>query len=175
MNRMTNLSYDQRFLLSAYRKFFGERYEKGCSQKAMQMMYLFQLVGIDAGQFHFSWNEFPYSPGLLAFLLKLEGKKSDIDLFYDIVERKDNIINMVLSQIVELRSALEIASHSTNLEVWVILLASLAYMSRSILPGMEYQKLSKELANRVSISYSDVEIRKAWDDLYKARLLILPD
>ena len=175
MNRMTSLSYDQRFLLSAYRKFFGERYEKGCSQKAMQMMYLFQLVGIDVGRFHFSWNEAPYSPGLLAFLLKLEGKKSDIDLFYDIVERKDNIINMVLSQIVELRSVLEIASHSTNLEVWVILLASLAYMSRSVLPGIGFDELSKELSKRICVSCTDTDMRKAWDDLYKVGLLILPD
>lgn len=174
MEHMINLVYDQKLLLAAYQLFYGERYTAECKEKAMQMVYLLQLAHVDIGGFDFSLNQYPYSPGLLFLLRQLDRKENDIYLFYNDTTNKEIIIGKYRNVIIQIRGFLSILEHISDSLSWVTLLSTMAYTSRSLLPGLGFDIVCKRVKDQINTTFDEASMRTAWSALCNAKLLLIP-
>ena len=172
MEHMINLLHDQKLLLAAYQLFYGKRYTSNCKEKAMQMVYLLQRAGIDIGGFSFSFNSYPYSPGLLLLIRQLDRKELEIDMFYNNATIKDSVIGKYRNKILEIRGALSILEHSADSLSWVILLSTMAYVAHSVLPGAGFELICDNVNEKLHTNYQEDIMRSAWNALSNVNLLL---
>lgn len=93
-----NLYYDERFMLALYLEYFGREYNvhderelklRFLSNELMRyvemenVVFLVNQMGVKVGDYDFSYNIGPYSPGLLKDLYVLDKKEDLIDEFYE--------------------------------------------------------------------------------------------
>lgn len=185
---MATLSFDQKRLLAAFECFVGKKYEtpqtSGSNNTSMhveaqKMCYLLKLIGIEIGDFNYSWNERgPFSPGLLALLRSIDSNHEEVDSFYSDSKEKDKYIWNVKSEIEELSNSLGMDKNSCNSVAWIEILGSLAYLSRTVLPGADFEYVSsylkerkKEFYTNTPEYYNDEKNKEAWELLTAAGLI----
>ncbi|MBD5479647.1 MAG: hypothetical protein HDR08_16400 [Lachnospiraceae bacterium] len=175
------LNFNQKSILDLYPKFYGKRYQCGLAgEEATQehinvqkMCYLMKRFGISVGNFGYSWDTYgPFSPGLQVALHDLDMRNEDVELFYEETEREQFYAD---NRIERLISVLHLAEHGQDLERWMELLGSLAFLSYSVLPGEDFDCVRQELTARKSY-FNDVDEEfAAWSILKEADMLKLYD
>lgn len=177
---MSTLTFDQKKTLSAFEYFFEEKYNADdqtdnntelhvCAQK---MCYLLKTCNVEIGDYDFSWNfRGPFSPGLLVSLRSLDNNKGIVDEFYngcDLENRKKSYLGeYYIERINEIKQDLKIKEHNGDISSWIEILGSLAYISRSIMPGADFERVNERLVKEKQ-QYSDIERnRDAWSTLRK--------
>lgn len=192
---MHNLSFDERVILTLYKKVFKENYPvlESSSQdsakmtephiKAQKMCYLLKLYGLNVGGFHYSWNHYgPFSPGLLAQLRALDRDGQAIDQFYKeypgdkaVFSDADDSDSLFMAgdkaRVERFVETLDIPAHKDNECNWIELLGSLAFLSNSMFSGAPFEWVNKELIKRKPQYTNTEENKLAWDTLSKAGLL----
>lgn len=170
------LGFEERRLLFLYRAFYEEDYpavevSQNAHVKAQKMYYLLGLGGMNVGNHGFVWNQFgPFSDIVQETARKLDTKAEDIIDFYlryPVGAETDNKIFSNESspeslfeecdreRIVKIKEVLKISADraekddygDTPMRRWVELLGSLAYISQSMLPGVESDRLINKLKN----------------------------
>lgn len=185
---MVVLSFDQKRLLAAFECFVGKKYETpytlggnntSMHVEAQKMCYLLKLIGIEIGDFNYSWNDRgPFSPGLLVVLRSIDSCREEVELFYNDREEKEKYIKNVKSEIEDLRKRLDMSENFCNSEQWIEILGSLAYLARTVLPGAGFEYVSSYLKKRKKNLYTckpeyynDEKNKKAWELLTAAGLI----
>ena len=185
---MVVLSFDQKRLLAAFECFVGKKYETpytlggnntSMHVEAQKMCYLLKLIGIEIGDFNYSWNDRgPFSPGLLVLLRSIDSCREEVELFYNDSEEKEKYIKNVKSEIEDLRKRLDMSENFCNSEQWIEILGSLAYLARTVLPGAGFEYVSSYLKKRKKNLYTckpeyynDEKNKKAWELLTAAGLI----
>lgn len=178
---MSVLSFDQKKILVAFERFFGNRYETHTEEKGntnmhvetQKMCYLLKVVGVEIGDFDYSWNfKGPFSPGLLVLLRSIDRKDADVLEFYEKTAEKEKFLSGYGMKIDELREKLEIDQHQEKNIQWVEILGSLTYISRAMLPGADFDTVNKRLMQEKR-EYCDENMnRHAWELLNRANLLM---
>ncbi len=177
---MSALNFDQKKTLAAFERFFGSRYNTHAEEngntymhvETQKMCYLLKIAGIEIGDFSYSWNfKGPFSPGLLVLLRSIDRKDTDVTEFYANAKEKNRFLLGIESKIDELRENLEIDKHLEQKEYWVELLGSLTYISRTVLPGANFEEVNKRLTQEKS-DYCDTDLNNhAWELLNNMKLL----
>lgn len=177
---MLTLNYDQKKTLAAFERFFGSRYNTHAEEngntsmhvETQKMCYLLKMAGIEIGDFSYSWNiKGPFSPGLLVLLRSIDRKDADVKEFYENADEKKKYLSGLETRIDELRKKLEIDKYYEQKEQWVEILGSLTYISRTMLPGADFEKVNERLIQEKSI-YCNIDMnRHAWDLLNSMDLL----
>lgn len=185
---MGTLRFDQKRLLAAFECFLGEKYKTphttgdnntSMHVEAQKMCYLLKLIGIEIGDFSYSWNSRgPFSPGLLVLLRSIDSCHKEVDLFYKKSEEKEKYLKNIKSEIEDLRKKLDMDGNCSNSEPWIEILGSLAYLSRTVLPGADFEcvssylkKRKEDLYTQKTEFYNDEKNKKAWDLLIEAGLI----
>lgn len=177
---MSALNFNQKKTLAAFERFFGSRYNTHAEEngntcmhvETQKMCYLLKMSGIEIGDYSYSWNfRGPFSPGLLVLLRSIDRKEADVTEFYENAEEKEKLLSGLKAKIDELREKLEIAEHSDQKERWVEILGSLTYISRTVLPGADFEEVNKRLI-QVKEECCDKQLNShAWDLLNNMKLL----
>lgn len=177
---MSALNFDQKKTLAAFERFFGSRYNTHAEEngntsmhvETQKMCYLLKMAGVEIGDFNYSWNfRGPFSPGLLVLLRSIDRKEADVTEFYENVEEKEKFLLGLKSKIDELREKLEIDKHLNQKEQWVEILGSLTYISRTVLPGADFEEVNKRLIQEKA-EYCNKELNNhAWNVLNNMKLL----
>lgn len=177
---MSALNFDQKRTLAAFERFFGSRYnthaEKngntGMHVETQKMCYLLKMVGVEIGDFNYSWNfRGPFSPGLLVLLRSIDRRAADVMEFYESAEEKEKFLSGLETKIDDLREKLEIDKHLNQREQWVEILGSLTYLSRTVLPGADFEEVNKRLIQEKA-EYCDIKLNNhAWNLLNSMNLL----
>ena len=193
---MPGLSFDDKVVLTLYKKFFGENYPApeelahgGAPEnltdghvKAQKMCYLLDLSGLRVGGYTYSWNTYgSFSPGLQAQLRRLDRLPADVSAYYG-QDLSDSVLfanegdeNIFWAEdqrcIHSLIAALCIPQNSGEARRWIELLGSMAYISQNVFPHGEFEWVCDELVRRKPQYSNQEENRRAWDVLYSANLL----
>lgn len=177
---MASLSYDQKKALIAYERFFGDKYdtqgrETGNTDEhiqAQKMCYLLKIAGIEIGDFDYSWNfKGPFSPGLLALLRSIDRKHQEVTNFYEHASEQSWLLPEQKEMIDGLKDYLEISTHQTQRMQWVEILGSMAYISRTLLPGAGFETVNQKLMKEKPEYSDEQENMHAWNLLNNANLL----
>lgn len=178
---MNGLTYDQKLILLLYESFFSKRYPFDASNdertrvhiNVEKMCYLLQLNGLDIGGFCYSWNKFgPFSPGLLAVLRSLDLKKQDADSFYESGKKiSDYLSEAENERIFSLIRVLFFNNCCKDINKWMELLGSLAFLSNSVLPGEDFVRIHDEIVKRKKHFSDREENILAWNVLKQSGLL----
>lgn len=177
---MPNLTFNQRTVVDLYPQFYESSYPEQLSQgdvtrvhiNAQKMCYLLKKIGINIGDYSYSWNfHGPFSPGLLVLLHSLDAQKENVQSYCDCTEHPAIFSNDDQEKISSLIQNLRLKEHSGNRSNWMELLGSLVFLSHSVLPGEDFANVTKELKNRKPQFDDDVRNREAWDVLKSANLL----
>lgn len=177
---MSELNFDQKKTLAAFECFFGSRYNTNTGKKdntsmhieTQKMCYLLKMAGIEIGDFDYSWNfRGPFSPGLLVLLRSIDRKATEVTEFYENSEEKEKLLDGLKTKIYELQKNLEIDKHLDQKEQWVEVLGSLTYISRTVLPGSDFEEVNKRLIQEKA-EYCNMDLNKqAWNLLKEMKLL----
>lgn len=177
---MCKLNYEQQKTLAVYETFFDQQYIVNCNNDqhtnehvtTQKMVYLLQVAGIPIGDYDFSWNfKGPFSPGLLANLREIDSNADEVEIFYAENHQNPILSKELKKEILNIREMLELEKYKSCLLRWVELLGSLLYLSRSMLPGANYELVNQRLVAYKS-DYCDFdENRRAWEALQAANLL----
>lgn len=186
---MTKLTFDERALLTAYRRFYGENYpardelNTDAHVQSQKMCFLLGLRGVSIGDFGYSWNYHgPYSAGLQSQLRALDQHADLVKIFYDshqdedLLFSDDNTVSALFtatqkSLIDELAGSLKIIECGEEKRKWSELLGSITFLERSVLPGADFGMINNELQKRKP-QYNDNDYNfSAWTLLKKAGIL----
>lgn len=107
----------------------------------------------------------------MALLRSIDRSAPAVLEFYEEDSEKGALLAKCRNKIDELREKLEIDTHQDNLLQWVELLGSLAYISRTMLPGENFEAVNKKIGQLKSEYYNRNMNYKAWELLNKAQLL----
>lgn len=198
---MSSLSFEAKRLLVLYRKFYGKNYSavKSNNQNAhvmaQKMCYLLGLVGVDAGDYGYVWDQFgPYSEMVQNLVRQLdedgdivkefydkypEGTASDEIFFSDDPNPESLFRKRDLQRVEALQPSLDFPIDNdsvdefgdTPMRRWAELLGSVAYISQSVLPGKGPKALIDELTAVKEKYNSKEETDKALRVLREAKLL----
>lgn len=186
---MAKLTFDERALLTAYRRFYGEKYpakdgtNTDAHVQAQKMCFLLSLRGVNIGDFGYSWNYHgPYSAGLQSQLRALDQHADLVGEFYDshldesvffsdsneagtlFTVKQKNLID-------ELSSSLKMPECGEEKRKWSELLGSITFLGSSVLPGADFTMINSELKKRKP-QYNDNDYNyKAWTLLEKVGIL----
>lgn len=175
------LSFNQKSILDLYLKFYGKRYRCGVAGEeatrehinVQKMCYLMKRFGIPVGNFGYSWDTYgPFSPGLQVTLHDLDMRNDDVEVYYEETKGEQSSAN---NKIEHLINVLHLAEHSQDLERWMELLGSIAFLSYSVLPGEDFACVNQELVARKDYFNDAVEAFSAWSILKEADMLKLYD
>lgn len=179
-NQMAKLSFNQKKTLAAYETFFGSEYSATSNDgnntelhvEVQKMCYLLKIAGIEIGDFNYSWNfRGPFSPGLLVLLRSIDRIGHQVSDFYADSEEKEKVLSENAKKISEISKSLEIKENAENKTQWAEILGSIAYISRTVLPGESFEIVNKKFVQEKS-EYNDVvKNQHAWDLLNRANLL----
>lgn len=171
---MKSLTYDQKLILLLYKRFYKKQYpiDNEMTQvhiNAQKMCFLLQLKGIDIGEFGYSWNHYgPFSPGLLAVLRSIDTNKELVNEYYKsnnkLTEEDDKKVSILIHDIL-------LDKHNHDIEDWMELLGSLAFLSNYVLPGEVFNRVEIELNKKKARFNDSITNKKAWDTLISAGLL----
>lgn len=193
---MPCLSFDDKVVLTLYKKFFGENYpgqqppvQGGEPEdltdkhvKAQKMCYLLDLAGIRVGGYTYSWNTYgSFSSGLQAQLRELDCKSAEAVDYYnknlsdDILFAAEGDENIFMPKdrdtIMSLLTVLHIPQGNKEAREWVERLGSMAYISQNVFPYGRYEWVRDELVRRKSKYDQEDKNKEAWDILSEAKLL----
>lgn len=177
---MATLTFDQKRMLLAYKTFYDEPYIVANSQKntdihviAQKMCYILKLMGINIGDYSYSWNTYgPFSPGLLVLLRTIDRSPEDIESFYASSEESGHILNQeTRNKIIHIKNALKIDEHTNDRLNWVELLGSLIYLANVELPGESCDKVFERLKTYKGIEMDSKEKGNIWKMLEMEKLL----
>lgn len=177
---MCKLNYGQQKTLAAYETFFNQQYIANCDNDqhtdehiiTQKMVYLLQVAGIPIGDYDFSWNfKGPFSPGLLANLRDIDRNSDEVEIFYAENHQNPILPKELKQEILKIRAMLELERYKFCLLHWVELLGSLLYLSRSMLPGANYELVNKKLMAYKNDYCNSDENHRAWKALQAANLL----
>lgn len=178
---MTTLDFNQKKTLAAYERFYGSKYctctDVGDNNTethiaTQKMCYLLKVVGIEIGDFDYSWNfKGPFSPGLLALMRSIDRNSEDVMSFYENESKKEEFFPEQVIKIDELRDSLEIDAHRNQCVRWVEILGSLTYISRTMLPGSDFETVNQRFIQEKPEYSETSENQHAWNILNKANLL----
>jgi hypothetical protein len=177
---MPNLTFNQRTVVDLYPQFYGNSYPEQLHQEdvtrvhinAQKMCYLLKKVGIDVGNYGYSWNfHGPFSPGLLVLLHSLDSQEEDVQYYCDNPEHPATFSDDEQEKVTSLIQNLHLAEHENDRSSWMELLGSLVFLSHSVLPGEDFANVVQELKSRKPQFSNDNENREAWDVLKTANLL----
>lgn len=173
------LSFNQKSILNLYQRFYGKRYQCGVTREeatqehinVQKMCYLMKRFGIPVGNFGYSWDTYgPFSPGLQVALHDLDMQNEDVEVYYEETEGEQSTVD---NKIEHLINVLHLAEHGQDLERWMELLGSIAFLSYSVLPGEDFDCVRRELTARKSYFNNVDEEFAAWSTLKEAGMLKL--
>ena len=186
---MAKLTFDERALLTAYRRFYGENYpaKDGANTdahvQAQKMCFLLSLHGVSVGDFGYSWNYHgPYSAGLQSQLRALDQHADLVSEFYDAHQDEcvlfsdsneaDALFTIKQKSLIdELSRSLKIPECGEEKRKWSELLGSITFLGRSVLPGADFSMVNSELQKRKP-QYNDSNYNySAWTLLEKIGIL----
>lgn len=186
---MNNLNFDERAILVAYKRFYGECYpaiDKNNTEahiRAQKMGFLLSTAGVNIGEFGFSWNfHGPYSAGLQSKLRALDFHAKLVEEFYtsnpdDTLLFSDNDTPSALfseqqkAKIDALSQALKIREGENNKNDWPELLGSLAFLARSVYPGADFETVNRQIKQIKSKFSDEQENLNAWKTLQIAGVI----
>lgn len=177
---MPTLTFNQRTVVDLYPQFYDSSYPEHISQgdvtrvhiNAQKMCYLLKKIGIDVGNYSYSWNfHGPFSPGLLVLLHSLDAQEEDVQNYCDNSEHPAVFSNDEQEKVTSLIQNLHLVEHGDDRSSWMELLGSLAFLSHSVLPGEDFANVVKELKIRKPQFNDDDINREAWNVLKNANLL----
>ena len=179
---MNNLSYDQKLILLLYKLFYQTQYPTVLLKdeertkthiNAQKLCFLLKLNGLDIGDFGYAWNfRGPYSPGLLVVLRSLDANIESVKDYYTSDEKLDKLLtDEEHKRVRTLIRDLLISKHRNDKSSWMELLGSIAFLSNSVLPGEDFDRIEEELHSRKDQFNDSENNRAAWDALSKAGIL----
>lgn len=169
---MAKLTFDERAILTAYRRFYGENYlaQEGTNTdthiQAQKMCFLLSLRGVSIGDFGYSWNYHgPYSAGLQSQLRALDQHADLVSEFYDsyqdecVLFSDGNEASALFTTkqrdlIDELSRSLKVLECGEDKRKWSELLGSITFLGRYVFPGADFNMVNRELQKRKP-QYSD--------------------
>lgn len=186
---MNNLNFDERAILTAYKRFYGECYPAADPNKteahirAQKMSFLLSVSGVNIGEFGYSWNfHGPYSAGLQSKLRALdfhanlvqefyENNKNDTLLFSDGDSPSALFSEQQKTKIDNLSRSLKIKEGQNNKNDWPELLGSLAFLAQSVYPGTDFETINTQL-KQVKSKFSNDQVNlNAWNTLRTAGII----
>lgn len=177
---MATLIFDQKRMLLAYKTFYGEPYIAPSSQRntdihviSQEMCFLLKMIGINIGDYSYSWNTHgPFSPGLLVLLRTMDRIPNEIENFYISFEEYGYILNQeARNKIIHIRNALKINEHLNDRLDWVELLGSLVYLANVELPGASCDEVFERLKMYKGVEINSIEKKSIWEMLKTEKLL----
>lgn len=177
---MPNLTFNQRTVVDLYSQFYESSYPEQLSQgdvtrvhiNAQKMCYLLKKIGINVGDYSYSWNfHGPFSPGLSVLLHSLDAQEENVQNYCDGREHPAIFSNDDQQKIASLIQNLRLKEHDCDRSKWMELLGSLAFISHSVLPGEDFANVEKVLKSRKPQFADDAQNREAWEVLKSASLL----
>ena len=177
---MPNLTFNQRTVVDLYSQFYESSYPDQLNQgdvtrvhiNAQKMCYLLKKIGINVGDYSYSWNfHGPFSPGLLVLLHSLDAQKESVRSYCEGTEHPAAFSNDDQEKITSLIQKLHLKEHNSDRSNWMELLGSLAFLSHSVLPGEDFTNVVRVLKSRKPQFDDDVQNQEAWEVLKRAELL----
>ena len=176
---MKQLTYDQKQALAAYKYFYGVQYQTNSGQNntgmhvaAQKMCYLLKVIGVDIGDYEYAWNKKgPFSPGLLALLRSVDRNEELVNAFYAQLGKEEDVLKTKAKKIAQLRDRLDIIKHKNAYVAWVEILGSLAYISRTVLPGKGFKEVNERFVREKEAYNNKRQNLEAWRLLKKAKVL----
>lgn len=186
---MAKLTFDERAILAAYQRFYGENYPAIDGQntdahiKAQKMCFLLSVRGVNVGDFGYSWNYHgPYSAGLQSLLRALDQHSGLVSEFYDAHQdeymlfsdsnKAGTLFSIKQKELIDtLSSSLKITECGEDKRKWSELLGSITFLGRSVLPGADFEMVNNELKKRKP-QYNDNDYNySAWTLLESTGIL----
>lgn len=176
LKMQTQLSFAEKRILLAYRKFFEEAYVPSDTNtdihvQTHKMCYFLNRINcgiVDAG---FVWNTFgPFSVQLQEILKQIDDKKELLQEFYDNYKAEDLLDDDIIEGIDYLKEGLEITDNRGKSRQWIELLASLSFLAHSVLPTSDFDCINDELKVRKAAFVNDAENSKAWSILERLEI-----
>lgn len=185
---MSSLNFQEKLILILYRKFFNKPYncknnetnEQGIVQKhidAQKVGFYFATMGIPVGDYNFSWDVAgPYSCALQELLKEIDGSPDLVSELYA------GNIDKTLLQLLESRKQVSQINEACSAMQKVVkgekrgaeLMASLLYISKTVMPYFDFESVNTELVRRKSYfsetKYKDMS-GKIWDVLSESKLI----
>lgn len=150
------LTYDQKVVLFLYRTFFLSNYFVDYKNskdndvnlahlKMQKMIYILTVFGIDIGHYSFSWNvRGPYSIDLSNFLKQIERINCDSEN-----EDWESLgLEYIKSDVESLISEFHFREKTDEDGEWIELVSSIMYLSQTVFPGMNKERLFEKLFDR---------------------------
>lgn len=186
---MNNLSFDERAILTAYKRFYGECYPAVDSSnteahvRAQKMSFLLSVGGVDIGEFGYSWNYYgPYSAGLQSKLRALDFHSKQVQDFYEnntnesLLFSDNDCPSALFSELQKMKidklsEKLKIKEGQNNKNDWPELLGSVAFLAKSVYPGTDFETVNERLKALKDKFCNDQENLSAWNTLQAAGIL----
>lgn len=185
---MSALNFQEKLILILYKKFFNENYdcqdrgknEQGITQKhinAQKVGYYFSSMGIPVGDYSFSWDTAgPYSCVLQELLRGIDEKDNLVKELY--AGDTDEILSQLLeseTQISQINKACKAMREVIkDEERGAELMASLLYISKTVMPYFDFESVKTELVRRKSYfgekAYNSMS-EKIWEKLAEVELV----
>lgn len=178
------LEVQEEVILALYQMFYDKPYdctpplEGGINRihvNAQKASYIFSEMMVPTGGYGFCWNHLgPYSEQLQNHLRVLDGKPELVGEYYDqFNQNREEKLNDLFTrgQIQKIKRTAAVMKEVVNDEVGGELVGSLLYISRTVLPGREFDKVNFELQKRKDYFSDDSINKQAWKALAELDLV----
>lgn len=179
LKKGAKLEVHEEVILALYEMLYGKQYdcipthsENGVNLNhvnAQKASYIFSEMMVPTGDYGFCWNHIgPYSEQLQNHLRALDRKPELVKEYYNQFDQNyEEKLNELFTrgQIQKIKRTAAAMKEIVNNETGGELLGSLLYISRTVLPGREFDKVNSELQKRKSYFSNNSVNEEAWKAL----------